>query len=102
MFLLSLYSDIENLTEEQMRKFRIKILLLLEEIRSDQSHPPKVQGQYENTSYPINQSQQYRDNYSPISCVDSNTNSSFPPMSPINYSVNLSEDLSQLPNFENL
>lgn len=105
MFLLSLLPDVENLSEEQMRKFRIKVLLLLEEIQSNQSHPPQVTQQYENTYYPIHQSQEYRDNnHSPISSVDSNTNSSFPPISPINYSVNtnVSEDLSQLENFENL
>lgn len=104
MFLLSLLPDIENLSEEQMRKFRIKMLLLLEEIQSDQSHPPQVPQHYQNTHYPILQSQQYRDNnYSPISSVDSNANSSFPPISPINYSVNVNTtDLSQLDDFANL
>uniref|UniRef100_A0A2A4JBW1 BESS domain-containing protein n=1 Tax=Heliothis virescens TaxID=7102 RepID=A0A2A4JBW1_HELVI len=33
MFLLSLLPDVESLTEEQMRKFRIKVLLLLEDIQ---------------------------------------------------------------------
>lgn len=99
MFLLSLLPDVENLSEEQMRKFRIKVLLLLEEMQSDQSQQPQ---QHDN--HPIQQSQQYRDTYSPISSVDSISNASLPPVSPINYSlnVNLSEDLSQLENFENL
>ncbi|XP_047038056.1 uncharacterized protein LOC124643223 [Helicoverpa zea] len=34
MFLLSLVPDVESLTEEQMRKFRIKVLLLLEDIQA--------------------------------------------------------------------
>lgn len=34
-FLLSLVPDLDNLTDEQMRKFRIKVLLLLEDIRSE-------------------------------------------------------------------
>ena len=37
MLLLSLLSDVENLSEEQMRKFRIKVLLLLEDIQSGSS-----------------------------------------------------------------
>ncbi|XP_035432178.1 uncharacterized protein LOC118263989 [Spodoptera frugiperda] len=37
MFLLSLLPDVEKLSAEQMRKFRIKTLLLLEEIQSEQS-----------------------------------------------------------------
>ncbi|XP_022117734.2 uncharacterized protein LOC110995070 [Pieris rapae] len=35
MFLLSLLPDVEKLTEEQMRKFRIKMLLLLEDIQME-------------------------------------------------------------------
>ncbi|KAF5279264.1 hypothetical protein FQR65_LT15449 [Abscondita terminalis] len=94
MFLLSLLPDVENLSEEQMRKFRIKVLLLLEEIQSDQSLQPKVPPQYGNTYAPIQQTQQYRDNYSPISSVDS----------PSNYSAStsISEHLSQLDHFESL
>ncbi|XP_045763031.1 uncharacterized protein LOC123865875 [Maniola jurtina] len=52
MFLFSLLSDVETLSDEQMREFRIKVLLLLEEVRTS---PPQ-----NNLSQHQRQYQQYR------------------------------------------
>lgn len=53
LFLLSLLPDVKKISEEQMRKFRIKVLFLLEEIQAGQFDPPQVPQQYENTYFPI-------------------------------------------------
>lgn len=123
MFLLSLLSDVESLSEEQMRMFRIKVLLLLEEIQSGApqqrqsytdnyaaTHRPQqynsdnylpVQHSEQYRDYSSTQQLQYRDNYSPSSSVGSNSHN---PVSPINYSANTNctVDLSELQNLENL
>nr|CAI5847922.1 unnamed protein product [Callosobruchus analis] len=54
MFLLSMLPDIESLSEKQMREFRIKMLLLLQEIQTGSAQQPK----------------RYTDHYSSISSVE--------------------------------
>ncbi|CAG5028583.1 unnamed protein product [Parnassius apollo] len=74
MFLLSLLPDIQSLSDEQMSAFRIKVSILLEEIKKPTS------------SVIQSQLHQYRD-YSPISSVNFHTPLVPSTPSPINYST---------------
>ncbi|CAG5055658.1 unnamed protein product [Parnassius apollo] len=74
MFLLSLLPDIQSLSDEQMSAFRIKVLILLEEIKKPTS------------SVIQSQLRQYRD-YFPIPSVNSHTPLVPSIPSPMNYST---------------